>query len=878
MKLNLTPIFTARYWTFLMSALLLIMISACGGGNGSAGTPLGGSGSGSGGTGGTTPTTNGVITLTLTNAGTASNTIPSNGSLTATANVVNAAGAAVANTLVTFTLSGTTTAVIAPVLTALTNSSGNAVILLQAGTTAGAGTLTASATVVGTTAITGSASFQNLNGTTPGANSVITLALTTAAGTSATTIPPGGSLSATATVTTGGVAVPNALVTFSVSSATGSLPITTALTNSAGIAVVSLQSGTVSGAGTLTASTAVSGNTAPITNSVNYTSGATGPTASPQIAISFASSTGCTANTITTSCPITASATVTDASGNPVANTLVSFSNSLSGVVLAPSAGIVITNSSGVATVTVSAAGLVTSGQAGSAGRVSATTTIAGVTVVAGQNYTLGNTAITLVGVTPASGTANVSAYGTTTIAVQVDSAGAIYTAQPVTVNFASSCAANGKASLPATATTVNGVAQVTYTDNGCGTTDTVTASVAGVAATVTITLKVAAPTAASINFVAVSPTSSSIVLPSTGGVGRTSTATLTFEVVDVNGNPINGAAVNFANLYANANPGAPVIATLNSTSSTTGSNGQVTTTVTAVSVGTLSITASLVSTPSIASTSNTVVVSTGQPTQASFSLSASVFNIEGWSYNGITSTLTTFIADANGNPVVNGTPVVATTNKGSVGNSSGVSAGCTTVNGQCSLTFTSQNPRVVARTAVGVATVQFSSTNNTTLPIAGSLQLYLSGSSPNIYYFNGTNWVLANNNGGVPQALSTNNCSQNVEFVITDENGNPMPATTSIIATTTQTGITIGTLLPGAVPNTPVGGGTQLTLPTTPATTVNGTTVVIPYNLSVSATTGSAPQCLDGGGTQSPFNFSVTTTTPQGVTTLTNFVLKYPS
>ena len=33
-------------------------------------------------------------------------------------------------------------------------------------------------------------------------------------------------------------------------------------------------------------------------------------------------------------------------------------------------------------------------------------------------------------------------------------------------------------------------------------------------------------------------------------------------------------------------------------------------------------------------------------------------------------------------------------TNEGSVGNSSGVSAGCTTVNGQCQLTFTSQNPK----------------------------------------------------------------------------------------------------------------------------------------------------------------------------------------
>lgn len=772
MKLNLTPIFTARYWAFLMAALLLTLVNACGGGNGSPGTPIGGSGSGSG---GGTVTSNGGITLRLTNsAGVVTNTIPAGGSLIATATVVNASGVPVENAVVTFSTNGTVGSL--PVTSALTNSSGNAIVTLQAGATTGASTLTATTTVVGTTAIIATANFQ---------------------------------------------------------------------------------------------------------------SGATGATASPTITMAFVGSTGCAANMVSASCPITVNATVLDANGDPVSNNIVSFANSLSTLTgLTPSSGSVITNSNGVASVALAPSGLPTPSQNGTAGTINASTTVGGVTVATGQNYTLGNTNISLTLDTPSSGTANVNSYGTTTIKVQVNSDSVIYTAQPVTVNFSSGCATNGTATLPATATTVNGIAQVTYTDNGCGTTDTVTASVAGATASVSVALVVTPPTPTSINFVSAIPSDQSIVLPGTGGTGRSTTATLTFKVVDTHGNPINGDSVTFINNN-------PSVATLNTATGLTASDGTVSATVTALAVGTFSIRASLTSDSSIFAISNSVVVSTGLPVQASFTLAASVYNIEGWNYAGTTSTLTAYIADINGNPVVNGTPVVATTNEGSVGNSSGVSAGCTTTNGQCSVTFTSQNPRCIPNvsgncgyvasgqpaTDLGIATVSFTSANNTTTPLAGSLQIYMSAADPYYYSEITGSWLLVNGgsiDGGV---ITSSSCSPNIGLVVADVNGNPPPYQTSFSVSTTTTGLTLGAPFPSSVNNIGVGGGFSVSSTHNGSELINGNLVVngqpltIPFTIAAPLTA-----CNPAGISTSSFDFTVETTTPKGVSVLHNFTYQYPS
>lgn len=211
MKLNLTNMINARRWTLLMSVLLLSVITACGGGNGSAGAKLG---SGTGGTGtGTAPTTNGVISLKFTSAAnTVTNVIPVTGYLTATANVVDAAGNPVVGTVVTFTASNAA-AVISPSLgTAITDKSGNAFVTVQPGTASGAGVLTASATAVGTTVITANGAYTlNAIGTT--ALPTLTLALSSCDNNNLSSACP---LQVTATFKDGtGAVIPNQLVTFS---------------------------------------------------------------------------------------------------------------------------------------------------------------------------------------------------------------------------------------------------------------------------------------------------------------------------------------------------------------------------------------------------------------------------------------------------------------------------------------------------------------------------------------------------------------------------------------------------------------------------------------------------------------------------------------
>lgn len=761
MKSN-TKLGLVRCFSLLLPTLLLALVTACGGGNGSAGTPIGGTGAGAGsGSGSTTAgaTSYGAITLTLANATSASNTIAAGGSLIATAHVVNAAGGAVANAVVTFSVSSTVGSL--PIASALTNSSGNAVVNLQQGSTSGAATLTATSTVVGTNVVTGTVNFQ---------------------------------------------------------------------------------------------------------------SGSTSATASPMILLALANVNGCAASTVNTSCPLTANATVTDATGSPIANSIVTFANTLAYAVLSPSSGTVLTNSNGVASVIVSAAGLAPNGANNTAGTINVSTTVGGVTVVGGKNFVYGNTPVSLSVVQPTS-LAAVNAYGTKIIQIQVNANGVIYTAQPVTVSFSSNCASQSPAlaTLPASATTVNGIATVTYTDKGCAQTDTVTASASGQA--VSVALAVATPSVASINFISAVPSDKSIVLLGAGGTGRTSTATLTFQVVNFSGQPVANANVTFTNNQT-------TIATLNTTSGTTAADGTIAVTVTAGSTtpGTFAITATTPTTSAatVSAISSGIVVSTGVPTQASFTVAPLVLNIEGFSVAGTTTTVTTYIADANGHAVVDGTPVEASTDEGSIGSSSSASGGCTTLLGKCGLTFTSQNPRCLLDNnnicrvgTIGVATISATSTNNTTLPLSGTTYIYMSDGNPTFYYISPITGSTSDVTGGA--ILPTNNCSPNIFLTVADINGNPLPYQTSFAVTTTTTnGLTLGAIFPGVNSNIGYGGG--FSFPAAKNGIVNGQGITIPFTLGATL-----PACSVSGAHTASFNFSVSTKSPLGIATQTPFVYTYP-
>lgn len=530
----------------------------------------------------------------------------------------------------------------------------------------------------------------------------VVVSLANAAGTTSNVITTAAPLTARVLFTdAGGKPVNAGIVTFTTDSSLVLLSVGaagsntgSALTDATGVATVTLRpaSGSVSGAGKLSVSAALTASATAVTTEINYQVAAT-TTAAPSITLSFVNAAGAPASSVTASAPLTAQALVQDPTGKPIPNALVAFSTDNTLAVFTPTAGTTLTDANGLATVTMKPATLSSSG----AGKVSASVTVSGTTVVGVQNFVVGATQLTLsaLTLTPAS----ISAYGSSVITLDVLANNVKYTDQQLTVNFTSSCVTSGKATLSAKVPTNNGSAQAVYRDQGCGNNDTISAAVDGVSKASTAVLAIAVPSAASIQFSSASPTDRSIVIQGQGGITRTETATLTFRVFDTFGNPLPGKAVTFATVSPDV--------TINKTKDSTDASGQVITTVNSGTKPTsFRVTATIdgAFTPGgvpISTTSDSIVVTTGLLVQRAFSLSVGSYNVEGWDVDsGPTLAATSanvLIADLAGNPVADGTPAIFQTNIGSVGSSS--KGACNTINGGCSVDFRTQAPRWRPRT-----------------------------------------------------------------------------------------------------------------------------------------------------------------------------------
>jgi hypothetical protein len=333
----------------------------------------------------------------------------------------------------------------------------------------------------------------------------------------------------------------------------------------------------------------------------------------------------------------------------------------------------------------------------------------------------------------------------------------------------------------------------------------------------------VAVSAPASVQFVLAAPADKSIVIKGQGGNGRTETASLTFKVLDVQGNPLANQQVNFVLVTAGG-------ATLNTTGGKTGADGTVVASVNSGSnPATFRVQATLPNTaangkPDLSTLSDTITVTTGLPVQKSFSISTTVFNPEGWNIDSSpakpAANIQVLLADAFGNPVPDGTPIVFQTNMGSVGSAD--RGGCITQNGGCSVDFRAQNPRVataglpatpcnstgtdgkgagisadIARP--GVATVCASSTDGTST-LFGRTAIFFSGSDVGSVYldsvYNRLDLSKELSLGAVaPGAIKT------FSLQLNDVNQNPMPAGTTVAITNPQ-GLTPGVVVPAAVPN----------------------------------------------------------------------------
>ncbi|WP_137938225.1 hypothetical protein [Chitinivorax sp. B] len=388
-------------------------------------------------------------------------------------------------------------------------------------------------------------------------------------------------------------------------------------------------------------------------------------------------------NSFTAGETVTATATLLNTSGKPVANEIVQFTVDGSLIRLTPVTGATMTNASGEATVLMTS----TNGTAIGASRLVATSNIGSTEISASLAYQIGAADLRLGTLTV--GNSHLSAYATTSLAINVTQNGELVSS-PVTVSFRSICAANNKATLDSQANTVNGVATASYTDQGCAGQDTITASLAGSDQTASTNLTVAAPGATSLQFVNVVPEDGILALKGYGSGNRGESAKITFKLVDAQGTGVANQSLHFS--LSTATGGIRFDNGGTTVNGLTDNSGQVSVTVLSGNQPTPIRVIASTADNSLATQSSGLSVSTGFPDQDSFSLSASSFNIDGMRLDGNTTELQVRLADHFNNPVPDGTSVSFVSNGGRIGNLT--SGECKTESSTCKVMLTSQAPR----------------------------------------------------------------------------------------------------------------------------------------------------------------------------------------
>mgnify|MGYP000308035962 CR=1 FL=1 len=311
----------------------------------------------------------------------------------------------------------------------------------------------------------------------------------------------------------------------------------------------------------------------------------------------------------------------------------------------------------------------------------------------------------------------SISAGGTLGLSVDlVDENGDLIVAStPVT--FTSNCVQNGNASIDESVLSINGTASSTFEDINCagatGTDDILLASVAvnNITNTASETININGEQLGSIEFISAEP--SSIVLKGTGGQNQQETSTITFKVKSQLDNVLAQQEVNFA--LSTSIGGI----SLSRISGFTNSQGLISTQVSAGTVPTaVRVTASASmdfngEMVEVQSQSDLLSINTGLPEQRSMTIAASVLNPEADNISGEESSITVWLSDNFHNPVPDGTTVNFTTEGGNIEPS------CSTINGSCSVTWISSEPRVddhritILATALGHETFFDTNGNN---------------------------------------------------------------------------------------------------------------------------------------------------------------------
>lgn len=561
-----------------------------------------------------------------------------------------------------------------------------ALVIALAACGGGGGNSSAPTTVADTTGTT-----TTTTGTTTASSSspTITLAIYNAASTVVSDVTTGAVFTARAVVLDpAGSPVANTRVDFATGDSNLSLSRYSDTTDALGQVdvVVSPSASSTGGGVTLTATATVGGVVK--TQSVNFNVGSgVSSTAAPSITVGvYRVATGVQVYSVSYSEAFEARATLLNASGQPVANELVSFNlGAYTSASVTPTE--LVTNASGVAAVTIRPSSISATGGA----TLTATATVGATSVSNKTSFNVASSNVSLSAISV--GSPNIAAGGNTSLSVTVSVGGSVASGVPINVTYSASCGRiNGGTTSASVTTNGSGVASASYesvnSDGSlCGGPVTITASSAGATST-TATITVATAIANAVTFVS-SVTPVQIFVAGSGALEQ---YVAQFKVL-AGTTPMANQSVTFS---LQVNPGGVGLDSTGLTANvvkTTDSSGIAKVTIFSGTLpGAVRVRAALTATPTVFAETQNLTVASGPASQRFMSLSVSTPNIEGWAIDGTSTRFTARVADRQGNAVEDGTVVNFTTEAGQVAYS------CSTLKANnissCSVDFMSQNPR----------------------------------------------------------------------------------------------------------------------------------------------------------------------------------------
>lgn len=353
--------------------------------------------------------------------------------------------------------------------------------------------------------------------------------------------------------------------------------------------------------------------------------------------------------------------------------------------VLTPQSGTQLTDAAGVAVFAIAPASVTSSGAVTATAKASIDGVEAEKTL--DLQITAGNVALSGLSVNPAS----VQLGQSVNVSVNASVNGQPAASNSVTVAITSTCGTVSPASSQVDSSGKASAVIQTTVSGSCS----VAATTAGIASPATASYTVTTAPVTGIQFVQVSPS----VIYQQDSVGANSSI-VKFKVIDSNGNPVSGQTVNAALINPTGGVHFCDAAAVAGSAVSAAPSGEVSFSVcSGTQPETVQVRATLAGVSGIFTDSNILTVQTGLPTQRFFDIAVDRFNVYVGGlftsqYSGGEFNITVRLADRQGNPVPNGTPVVFVTEGGQINKSNISSCIVSDGNGGCSVPLIGQEYR----------------------------------------------------------------------------------------------------------------------------------------------------------------------------------------